>query len=70
MKASWKAYWQPTPKRMRIWGDALFSTFGSVGVGAGFMEHGNIASIFFILAMVGKFLTNFFKEDAEEIPGE
>lgn len=62
-KFDWKGYWSPTPKLFRQIGDTLFTVFGGSGVIAGFSDNGTYASVFFILAMVGKILTNFFKED-------
>lgn len=62
-KFDWKGYWSPTPVLFRKIGDTLFGTFGTVGIGMGFSGEGTWASIFFILGMIGKFMSNLFKED-------
>ena len=62
-KFDWKGYWSPTPKLFRQIGDTLFTVFGGTGVIEGFAGDGTMASVFFLIAMVGKILTNFFKED-------
>jgi len=62
-KFSTKHYWAPTPKRMRQLGDALFGTFGTAGIGASVADYKWIGISFYALAMIGKFLSNFFKDE-------
>lgn len=73
-KFSRKGYFLPTPKALRVLGDTLLGTFGSFGVLAildalNESDESNrktkmiIAFVSVLLGMVGKFLTNFFKED-------
>ena len=56
-------YFKPTPKRFRLLGDALLSV--SLFVTSSAIATGNdiVAYISLGLGIVGKFLTNFFKED-------
>lgn len=58
----WKHYFAPTPKRIRIFGDSLAAagTFGaSIAVLNG---HPIAGTIIMIVAVVGKFISNFFTE--------
>lgn len=58
----WKSYFAPTPKRIRIFGDSLAAagTFGaSIAVLNG---HPIAGTIIMIVAVVGKFISNFFTE--------
>jgi hypothetical protein len=73
-KFSRKGYFLPTPRALRVLGDTLLGTFGSFGVLA-ILDAINepeastkkmkmyVAGGSVFLGMVGKFLTNFFKED-------
>ena len=67
-------YWSPTPKKWRKIGDSLLASATVIAVGgvwqfdalkevftAGQLKAMIISSI--VLGVVGKFLTNFFKED-------
>lgn len=68
-----KNYWKPTPKRWRKIGDALLATSTVITVG-GLFQFENLKEIFtieqirwltmtpMILGVIGKFLTNFFKD--------
>jgi hypothetical protein len=61
-KFGWKSYFAPTPKRIRIFGDSLAAagTFGaSIAVLNG---HPIAGTIIMIVAVVGKFISNFFTE--------
>ncbi len=73
-----KIYWAPTPKKWRKIGDTLLvvTTFLTTGGLIAFDELKNIytpqeirigISIIIILGVIGKFLTNFFKEDGEQV---
>ena len=68
-----KNYWAPTPKKWKKIGDALLATSTMITVG-GMMQFENLKEIFtleqirwltiapVILGVIGKFLTNFFKD--------
>lgn len=67
-------YWKPTPKKWRKWGDSLLAVASVLAIG-GLWQFDNLKDIFtpfeiksmivssIVLGVVGKFLTNFFKED-------
>ena len=57
-------YWSPTPKKFRKFGDALLASGTAVTSLAIINDHKVIAITALIMMVVGKFLTNFFKEDA------
>lgn len=74
-----KNYWRPTPKKWRKVGDSLLavSTILSIGGLWGFdnlkeildpneLKYLITGSIF--AGVIGKFITNFFKDDEEETP--
>jgi uncharacterized protein (DUF2062 family) len=66
-------YWKPTPKKWRKFGDSLLAVASVLAIG-GLWQFDNLKDIFtpfeiksmivssIILGVVGKFLTNFFKE--------
>jgi hypothetical protein len=68
-------YWAPTPKKWRKIGDSLLAAATVIAVG-GIWQFDALKEIFtaeqlramiissIVLGVVGKFLTNFFKEDA------
>lgn len=56
-------YWAPTPKKFRQLGDALLAAGTAVTGWAIMDEHKVIAITALLMTVVGKFLTNFFKED-------
>lgn len=70
-------YWKPTPKKWRKWGDSLLAVASVLAIG-GLWQFDNLKDIFtpleiksmivssIIFGVVGKFLTNFFKEDNPE----
>ena len=70
-------YWKPTPKRWRKIGDGLLAAASVLAIG-GLWQFDNLKEIFtpteiktlivssIILGVLGKFLTNFFKEDSSE----
>ena len=72
-----KHYWKPTPKKWRKLGDGLLAAATIVAIG-GVWQYDTLKEIFttgeikimivssIILGVVGKFLTNFFKEDDKE----
>jgi len=67
-------YWAPTPKKWRKIGDALLAAATVIAVG-GLFQFDTLKEIFtsgqiramiissIVLGVLGKFLTNFFKED-------
>ena len=69
--------WKPTPKKWRKWGDSLLAVASVLAIG-GLWQFDNLKDIFspteikimivtsIILGVVGKFLTNFFKEESSE----
>ena len=71
------SYWKPTPKKWRKIGDALLAVASVLAIG-GLWQFDNLKDIFtpieikimivtsIVLGVVGKFLTNFFKEDTIE----
>lgn len=70
-------YWKPTPKKWRRLGDGLLAAASILAIG-GLWQFENLKEIFtpteikgliitsIILGVLGKFLTNFFKEDTPE----
>jgi len=67
MKFGLKHYFAPTPKRIRIFGDSLAAagTFGaSIVVLNG---HPVAGTVIMVVAIIGKFISNFFTEDGEAI---
>ena len=72
-----KHYWKPTPKKWRKLGDALLAVATIIAVG-GIWQYDSLKEIFtntelkimivssIIFGVVGKFLTNFFKDDDKE----
>ena len=72
-----KHYWKPTPKKWRKLGDSLLAVATVIAIG-GIWQYDSLKEIFtpmelkvmivssIIFGVVGKFLTNFFKEDDSE----
>jgi hypothetical protein len=70
-------YWKPTPKKWRRIGDSLLAVASVLAIG-GLWQFDNLRDIFtteeikgmivtsIVLGVLGKFLTNFFKEDTKE----
>lgn len=70
-------YWRPTPKKWRRVGDSLLAVASVLAIG-GLWQFDNLKDVFttneirsmiiisIILGVVGKFLTNFFKEETSE----
>lgn len=70
-------YWKPTPKKWRRIGDSLLAVASVLAIG-GLWQFDNLKDIFttgeikimivssIILGVLGKFLTNFFKEETPE----
>lgn len=64
-KISLKGYFLPTPKRFRVFGDALASASVFVSTYAIVNEHETLGIIVLVSGWVGKFLTNFFTEETK-----
>jgi hypothetical protein len=65
MKFGWKHYFAPTPKRVRMFGDSLAAagTFGgSIAVLNG---HPVAGTVILVIAVIGKFISNFFTDDTK-----
>lgn len=63
LKFSWKDYFKPTPKRIRIFGDSLAAA-GTFGAGIAVLNgHPIIGTTILVVAVVGKFISNFFTEE-------
>jgi hypothetical protein len=70
-------YWKPTPKKWRRIGDGLLASASVLAIG-GLWQFDSLKEIFtpneikglivasIVLGVLGKFLTNFFKEDTSE----
>lgn len=76
-KPELKNYWKPTPKKWRKVGDSLLAVASVLAIG-GLWQFDNLKDVFtpselklliitsIVSGVVGKFLTNFFKEDNSE----
>ena len=72
-----KNYWTPTPKKWRRLGDSLLAVATVIAIG-GIWQYDSLKEIFstgelkimtvssIVFGVVGKFLTNFFKDDTKE----
>ena len=66
MEFGWKHYFSPTPKRMRIFGDSLAAA-GTFGASIAILNGHPIAgTIIMVVAVIGKFISNFFTDAPEE----
>jgi hypothetical protein len=61
-KLTLKNYFLPTPKRLRILGDAMASASVFISSYAILNEHQNFGVFILVSGWVGKFITNFFTE--------
>lgn len=65
MKFGWSYYFKPTPKRLRIFGDSLAAA-GTFGAGIVVLNgHPVMGTIIMGIAVIGKFISNFFSDDIE-----
>lgn len=65
MKFGWSYYFKPTPKRLRVLGDSLAAA-GTFGAGVVVLNgHPIVGTIIMGVAILGKFISNFFTEDGE-----
>jgi hypothetical protein len=61
-KVKIKGYFQPTPKRFRVLGDSIAA--GSLFVAGLNIDHPQLMLIIGICGGLGKFVTNFFTDEA------
>ena len=57
-------YYKPTPKKLRQLGDSLLAVGTFVGGYAAFADMKWVAITGFALGALGKFFTNFFKDES------
>jgi hypothetical protein len=66
MKFGWKHYFDPTPKRVRVLGDSLAAA-GTFGAGLAILNGYPIAgTTIMVVAVIGKFISNFFTDDTRK----
>jgi hypothetical protein len=58
-----KNYWAPTPKKWRKIGDALLAVALFAQTQEALTSYSHMAQTISIVALAGKFLTNFFAEE-------
>ena len=62
-KFGWKEYFKPTPKRIRVFGDSLAAA-GTLGASIAVLNgHTVVGTSVLILAVAGKFMSNFFTDE-------
>jgi hypothetical protein len=65
LKFGWEYYFRPTPKRLRVFGDSLAAA-GTFGAGIAIINgHPIVGTVIMVVAVVGKFISNFFVEEDE-----
>jgi hypothetical protein len=69
-----KHFYQPTPAKWRKIGDTILlgcTSLSSMVMGLPLSEHQQLWTIFVLngIGVIGKMLTNFFKEDEPQPPG-
>lgn len=68
MKFSWKDYFKPTPKRVRIFGDSLVGA-GTLGASISVLNGSpKMGTAILVIAVIGKFISNFFTDEAPASP--
>lgn len=66
MKFGWKHYFEPTPKRLRIFGDSLAAA-GTFGASIVILNgHPVAGTVIIVVAVIGKFISNFFKDEIQD----
>lgn len=68
LKNKLEDYQQPTPKKMRKIGDALLAAATFASTYSAITDHKILAIFFILVGVVGKFITNFYKDPPQ--PGE
>lgn len=67
MLFGWKHYFAPTPKRMRVLGDSLAAA-GTFGASIAILNgHPVVGTTIMIISVVGKFISNFFRNDYKRV---
>lgn len=63
---SWKSYFKPTPKRLRVFGDSLAAA-GTLGASIAVLNGHPIAgTTIMVIAVIGKFISNFFTDEPKD----
>lgn len=58
----WKSYFEPTPKRLRVFGDSLAAA-GTLGASIAVLNgHPVAGTTIMVVAVIGKFISNFFTD--------
>lgn len=66
MKFGLKHYFEPTPKRLRIFGDSLAAA-GTFGASIIILNgHPVAGTVIIVVAVIGKFISNFFKDEIQD----
>lgn len=66
MKFGLKSYFQPTPKRLRVFGDSLAAA-GTLGASIAVLNGHPIAgTTIMVVAVIGKFISNFFSDEVKK----
>lgn len=66
MKFGLKSYFKPTPKRLRVFGDSLAAA-GTLGASIAVLNgHPVAGTTIMVVAVVGKFISNFFTEEGSK----
>lgn len=66
MKFGLKHYFEPTPKRLRIFGDSLAAA-GTFGASIIILNgHPVAGTVIIVVAVIGKFISNFFKDEIKD----
>lgn len=66
MKFGLKHYFEPTPKRMRVFGDSLAAA-GTFGASIVILNgHPVAGTVIMVVAVIGKFISNFFKDEVSD----
>jgi hypothetical protein len=60
-----KGYFQPTPKRFRILGDSIAA--GSLFIASQNLDNPKLMIISGVVGAIGKFITNFFTDEKDNI---
>lgn len=62
----WKEYFKPTPKRLRVFGDSLAAA-GTLGASIAVLNGHPIAgTTIMVVAVIGKFISNFFTDETKD----
>jgi len=66
VKFGLKHYFEPTPKRLRIFGDSLAAA-GTFGASIIILNgHPVAGTVIIVVAVIGKFISNFFKDEIQD----